>query len=32
MKKMRQIMIQAHSEERKYAPEKPTVGIKDYVR
>jgi arylsulfatase A-like enzyme len=32
IKKMRQIMAQAHSEERKYPPEKPTVGIKDYVR
>jgi arylsulfatase A-like enzyme len=32
MKKMRQILVQAHSDERKYPPEKPTVGIKDYVR
>lgn len=32
MKRMRKIMAEAHTPERKFAPEKPTVGIKDYVR
>jgi arylsulfatase A-like enzyme len=32
MNKMKKILVEAHTKERKFAPEKPAVGIKDYVR
>ncbi|MGZ4961505.1 MAG: arylsulfatase [Limisphaerales bacterium] len=32
MSKMKKILVEAHTPERKFAPEKPSVGIKDYVR